>query len=92
MPENQLQPATEDSVPSPGRLLALDLYFACGHCEQNLAAGDEAQGLTVECPLCGGMTVVPTVTHEFSAAGLSPGHAGRLTGEEVAFLSAPLAI
>ncbi len=80
--------SAENTVPIPGRLLAIDLFFACGHCEQRLAAGDEAQGLSIECPLCAEMTVVPTLSGK-SESGSSNHPTGDLTGEEVAFLSGP---
>ncbi len=70
-------------LPLPGRLLAFDIFFACGRCEQRLAVGNEAEGAVVDCPSCAQPVTVPTISSSHGAD--LP--AVQLTADEIAFLS-----
>ncbi len=41
-----------------------DIFFECPHCGKSMAIDKRGMGLTIECPDCGGLVRVPTVSNE----------------------------
>ena len=51
------QPRDDDSFTED------DIFFECPHCGKSMAIDKRGMGLTIECPDCGGLVRVPTVSN-----------------------------